>query len=60
MTSSCPDDVRRLAGAVLEHRLLLDIDRELRGATADAVIVDVLDGVELQVEPQEVAAAGEP
>jgi MoxR-like ATPase len=55
-----PDDVRRLAGAVLEHRILLDIDRELRGATVGAVIADVLDGVELEVEPQEVAAAGEP
>ena len=55
-----PDDVRLLAAPVLEHRILLDIDRELRGATATAVIADVLDSIELQVEPQEAAAAGEP
>ena len=55
-----PDDVRLLAAPVLEHRILLDIDRELRGATATAVIADVLDSIELQVEPQEAAAAGDP
>jgi MoxR-like ATPase len=47
-----PDDVRAVAPAVLEHRLLLDIDRELRGATTTAVIADVLDSVELAIEPE--------
>ena len=28
-----PDDVRAVAHAVLDHRVLLDVDRELRGAT---------------------------
>ena len=47
-----PDDVRAVAPAVLEHRLLLDIDRELRGATTSAVIADVLESVELAIEPE--------
>jgi MoxR-like ATPase len=47
-----PDDERAVAPAVLEHRLLLDIDRELRGATTTAVIADVLDSVELAIEPE--------
>ena len=56
-----PDDVRAVAPAVLEHRLLLDIDRELRGATAAGVVAEVLDQVELPVEPVGSAAvAGEP
>jgi len=40
-----PDDVRSLAAAVLEHRLLLDVDRELRGATVRGVVEAVLDSV---------------
>jgi MoxR-like ATPase len=37
-----PDDVAELAAPVLTHRLLVDVDRELRGATPDGVIADVL------------------
>jgi MoxR-like ATPase len=51
-----PDDIRAMAAPVLEHRLLLDIDRELRGATPAAVVAEVLDTVELQLEPDEAAA----
>lgn len=40
-----PDDVVSVAPAVLAHRLLLDVDRELRGATREQVIADVLGGV---------------
>jgi MoxR-like ATPase len=40
-----PDDVCSIAPAVLGHRLLLDVDRELRGATAEQVVTDVLAGV---------------
>jgi len=40
-----PDDVRDVAHAVLDHRLLLDIDRELRGATVAGVIDAVLEAV---------------
>jgi MoxR-like ATPase len=40
-----PDDVRTIAHAVLDHRLLLDVDRELRGATVSGVVQAVLDHV---------------
>ena len=40
-----PDDVRSVAHAVLEHRLLLDVDRELRGATVSGVVQQVIDSV---------------
>ncbi|HYM52998.1 MAG TPA: MoxR family ATPase [Candidatus Dormibacteraeota bacterium] len=40
-----PDDVRVIGHAVLDHRLLLDVDRELRGATVGSVIDSVLEGV---------------
>ena len=40
-----PDDVRTIAHAVLDHRLLLDVDRELRGATVGGVVQAVLDTV---------------
>ncbi len=40
-----PDDVRAVAHAVLDHRILLDLDRELRGATAKGVVDAVLDEV---------------
>jgi MoxR-like ATPase len=40
-----PDDVRTIAHAVLDHRLLLDVDRELRGATVGGVVESVLDSV---------------
>jgi MoxR-like ATPase len=42
-----PDDVRGLAHPVLDHRILLDVDRELRGATVAGVVEAVLDGVPL-------------
>ncbi len=37
-----PDDVKRLVKPVLSHRLVLDLDRELRGATHQQVLDDVL------------------
>ncbi len=37
-----PDDVQAVVPAVLAHRLRLDLDRELRGATVDAVVTDVI------------------
>jgi MoxR-like ATPase len=38
-----PDDVRKLVRPVIAHRLVLDLDRELRGATREQVLDDVLD-----------------
>jgi MoxR-like ATPase len=40
-----PDDVRSVAHSVLDHRILLDIDRELRGATVQGVVDSVLEAV---------------
>ena len=37
-----PDDVAALAAPVLTHRLMVDVDRELRGATATDVMTEVL------------------
>jgi len=42
-----PDDVAAVAPAVLVHRILLDVDRELRGATAERVIGELLESVAL-------------
>lgn len=38
-----PDDVRSVAPSVLAHRILVDVDRELRGATAEQVVGEVLE-----------------
>jgi MoxR-like ATPase len=40
-----PDDTRDVAHAVLDHRILLDLDRELRGATPEGVVDAVLSEV---------------
>jgi MoxR-like ATPase len=48
-----PDDVVSVARPVLCHRLLVDIDRQLRGVTAANVMEEVLDSVPVPVpEPQ--------
>ena len=40
-----PDDVRAIAAAVLTHRLVVDLDRSLRGATAESAMAAILDRV---------------
>ncbi|HET8570858.1 MAG TPA: MoxR family ATPase [Candidatus Limnocylindria bacterium] len=37
-----PDDVKAVAPSVLAHRVMVDLDRHLRGATAEDVVEDVL------------------
>ena len=37
-----PDDVKRLAPAVLGHRLMLSSQTQLRGRTADEVLDEIL------------------
>jgi MoxR-like ATPase len=37
-----PDDVKAMAGPVLEHRLVVDVDRAVRGATAGGVVTSIL------------------
>lgn len=44
---STPDDVRDIARPVLRHRLSLRAEAELDGATADAVITDILKTVQV-------------
>ncbi len=52
-----PDDVKALAPFVLGHRIVLDIDRQLRGATTEDVIADVLGSV--PAPPVETASVAE-
>ena len=40
-----PDDAKALVPAVLGHRMILDIDRQLQGSTAEDVIEAVLESV---------------
>jgi MoxR-like ATPase len=42
-----PDDVRDVARPVLRHRLLLRAEAELEGATADGVVEDILNTIEV-------------
>ena len=44
-TTRCPTTSAAVAHAVLDHRILLDLDRELRGATMESVVDAVLDEV---------------
>ncbi len=44
-----PDDVAVIAPAVLAHRILLDVDRELRGATADRVVAELVKSTPLPI-----------
>jgi MoxR-like ATPase len=44
-----PDDVAELATAVLCHRLVVDVDRELRGATATDALAEILGQVPVGV-----------
>jgi MoxR-like ATPase len=53
-----PDDVKAVAVAVLAHRVLLDLDQQLRGARAADVIESVLRAV--QAPPVETESAPAP
>ena len=44
-----PDDVREVAPAVLRHRLMLDVDRQLRGASVERIVEDVLRSVAVPI-----------
>jgi MoxR-like ATPase len=44
-----PDDLAVLAAPVLTHRVVVDVDRELRGVTASEVVAEVLSGVPVGV-----------
>src|SRR5439155_16237424 len=40
-----PDDVKAVARAVLAHRLVVDLDQSLRGASVDNALTTILDAV---------------
>ncbi len=40
-----PDDVKSVAHAVLAHRLVVDLDRSLRGATPESALASILESV---------------
>ena len=44
-----PDDVKAVVPAVLEHRLVVDLDRSIRGATIEAIVGGIL--AEVPVPP---------
>jgi len=44
-----PDDVQAVARPVLAHRLVVDLDESLRGASADAVLSEILDSVPVPI-----------
>jgi len=45
-----PDDVRSIVPAVLGHRLRVDLDSSLHGATAERILEDVVAGVPVPVD----------
>ena len=45
-----PDDVKRQAPAVLQHRLFLDADAQMRGRTAAAIVAEVLGRIPVPAE----------
>jgi MoxR-like ATPase len=45
-----PDDIKRLAGPVLSHRLILKEEERLRGSETSRVIEDIIAGTEVPVE----------
>jgi MoxR-like ATPase len=44
-----PDEIAELCGPVLGHRLVVDVDRELRGATAAGALAEILERVPVGV-----------
>jgi MoxR-like ATPase len=47
-----PDDVVAVARPVMGHRLLLDMDRQLRGSTVNRVMTEVIESVPVPVPQQ--------
>jgi MoxR-like ATPase len=42
-----PDDIQQIAKPVLRHRLILSPSAEIEGLTADGILDDILDSVEV-------------
>ena len=45
-----PDDIKALAPSVLEHRVVLSADAQLRGVAASAIVAALLDAVSVPVQ----------
>jgi MoxR-like ATPase len=45
-----PDDVKRIAPAVLAHRMMLSGEARVRGRSSDALVGEILGQVEVPVE----------
>jgi hypothetical protein len=52
-----PDDVKAIAPAVLAHRIVIDLDQGLRGATAEGVLDELLASVPVPPLPDGAMAA---
>ena len=53
-----PDDVKRMAGPTLSHRIMLSARTRLRGRDSSAILEDVLNGVAVPVESTGAGKAG--
>ncbi len=42
-----PDDIKKVAGPVLGHRIMLTPEREMEGLTAEEVVKQIVDGIEI-------------
>jgi MoxR-like ATPase len=42
-----PEDIKDCAFAVLRHRIIVSPEREMEGLTADEIIRQILDGIEI-------------
>ena len=49
-----PDDVKHLAIPVLSHRVIVDTATQLRGITAATILADLVDSVDVPMEPSSV------
>jgi MoxR-like ATPase len=53
-----PDDVKAVAPAVLAHRLVVDLDRSLRGASSESALASILESVPVPPLPNGGQPAG--
>jgi MoxR-like ATPase len=42
-----PDDIKKIAPSVLKHRIMLTPEREMEGITADKVVQQIIETIEI-------------
>ena len=42
-----PDDIKKIAPSVLRHRIMLTPEREMEGITADKVVQQIIETIEI-------------